>query len=64
MFLKENILPGLDAMYRYESYDNRINPTRGMLFELNLGGKINTSEYFQAIRLFQALYGILQCPHP
>jgi len=35
---------GLDAMYRYESYDDRLNPTRGMLFELNLGGKINTAD--------------------
>ncbi|APG59257.1 metallophosphoesterase [Christiangramia salexigens] len=35
---------GVDAIYRYESYDDRLNPTRGMLFELNLGGKINTAE--------------------
>lgn len=35
---------GLDAIYRYESYDDRLNPTRGMLFELNLGAKMNTAE--------------------
>lgn len=35
---------GLDAMYRYESYDDRLNPTRGMLFELNLGAKMNTAD--------------------
>ncbi|AVR46926.1 phosphoesterase [Christiangramia fulva] len=35
---------GLDALYRYESYDHVLNPTRGMRFELNIGGKINTAD--------------------
>ena len=43
-FFDRKYFAGLDAMYRYESYDDKLNPTRGMLFELNLGGKINTAE--------------------
>jgi len=35
---------GLDATYRYESYDDVLNPTNGMRFELSVGSKINTSE--------------------
>lgn len=27
--------------YNYESYDNKLNPTRGMLFDFTLGGSIN-----------------------
>ncbi|MBT8296184.1 MAG: outer membrane protein assembly factor, partial [Gramella sp.] len=43
-FFDRKYFAGLDAMYRYESYDDRLNPTRGMLFELNLGAKINTAD--------------------
>ncbi|MCH4823774.1 metallophosphoesterase [Gramella lutea] len=43
-FFDRKYFAGLDAMYRYESYDDRLNPTRGMLFELNLGGKINITD--------------------
>lgn len=34
----------LQATYRYESYDNKINPTRGMDFSLLLGGTQNVKE--------------------
>jgi len=34
---------GLNATYKYESYDVVVNPTRGMKFELNGGTKTNTS---------------------
>ena len=43
-FFDRKYFAGLDAMYRYESYDDRLNPTRGMLFELNLGAKLNTAD--------------------
>ncbi|HKJ48233.1 MAG TPA: hypothetical protein VJ973_04045, partial [Christiangramia sp.] len=43
-FFERKYFAGLDAMYRYESYDDILNPTRGMLFELNLGAKINTAD--------------------
>ena len=43
-FFDRKYFAGLDAMYRYESYDDVLNPTRGMLFELNLGAKINTTD--------------------
>ena len=43
-FFNRKYFAGVDAMYRYESYDDILNPTRGMLFELNLGAKINTAE--------------------
>ncbi|KZS38895.1 phosphoesterase [Aquimarina aggregata] len=35
---------GLDATYRYESYDVAVNPTSGMRFEINLGGRANVDE--------------------
>jgi hypothetical protein len=34
----------LEGTYRYESYDNRVNPTRGMLFELVSGATKNIDE--------------------
>lgn len=48
---------GLDAMYRYESYDDELNPTRGMLFELNLGGKINTANPERQFGYFKPYMG-------
>ncbi|MBW2961419.1 metallophosphoesterase [Mesonia aestuariivivens] len=35
---------GLDATYRYESYDDVLNPTNGMKFQLSVGGKMNTKQ--------------------
>lgn len=35
---------GLEGTYRYESYDNILNPASGMKFELLVGGKMNTEE--------------------
>ncbi len=32
---------GLDGTYRYESYDVVVNPTSGMKFEINVGGRMN-----------------------
>lgn len=48
---------GLDAMYRYESYDDRLNPTRGMLFELNLGAKQNTADTERQYGYFKPYMG-------
>lgn len=48
---------GLDALYRYESYDNKLNPTRGMLFELNLGGKVNTAQVDRIFGYFRPYMG-------
>lgn len=48
---------GLDALYRYESYDNTLNPTRGMLFELNLGGKVNTAQVDRVFGYFRPYMG-------
>jgi hypothetical protein len=31
----------LTSNYNYESYDNELNPTRGMLFDITMGGSIN-----------------------
>ncbi|SFN58552.1 metallophosphoesterase [Salegentibacter flavus] len=52
-FFKRKYFAGLDALYRYESYDNSLNPTRGMKFELNLGGKLNTSDTDQHYGYFK-----------
>ena len=35
---------GVDGTYRYESYDDVLNPTNGMRFQLSIGGKMNTKE--------------------
>ncbi len=35
---------GLDGTYRYESYDVVVNPTRGMKFEVNIGGRMNVDD--------------------
>ena len=43
-FFDRKYFAGLDALYRYESYDDVLNPTRGMQFDLNLGGKLNTAD--------------------
>ncbi|MDR5590600.1 metallophosphoesterase [Christiangramia sp. SM2212] len=43
-FFARKYFAGLDALYKYESYDDVLNPTRGMLFELNLGAKMNTAD--------------------
>jgi hemolysin activation/secretion protein len=38
-FYKRRFFGGLEAQYNYKSFDNAINPTRGMTFMLNIGGK-------------------------
>lgn len=43
----------LQANYRYESYDNKVNPTRGMDFNLLLGGTQNVKES-------DAIYGFVK----
>lgn len=56
-FFGRKYFAGLDAMYRYESYDDRLNPTRGMLFELNLGAKINTANIDRQYGYFKPYMG-------
>ena len=56
-FFDRKYFAGLDAMYRYESYDDRLNPTRGMLFELNLGVKQNTSNTKRQYGYFKPYMG-------
>ena len=56
-FFDRKYFAGLDAMYRYESYDNTLNPTRGMLFELNLGAKLNTAEIERQYGYFKPYMG-------
>ncbi len=43
-FFERKYFGGLEGTYRYESYDNTLNPTRGMKFELILGGKMNLED--------------------
>ncbi|GFZ81531.1 hypothetical protein GCM10011531_09570 [Aquaticitalea lipolytica] len=38
-FYKRRFFGGLEAEYNYKSFDNAINPSRGMTFMLNVGGK-------------------------
>ena len=41
-FFNRKYFLGLEGTYRYESYDNVLNPSNGMKFELVVGGKMNT----------------------
>ncbi|MDT0295146.1 metallophosphoesterase [Mesonia ostreae] len=43
-FFERKYYVGAHATYKYESYDDEINPTRGMDFELTFGGNLNTTE--------------------
>ncbi|HET8753282.1 MAG TPA: BamA/TamA family outer membrane protein, partial [Salinimicrobium sp.] len=43
-FFERKYFAGLEGTYKYESYDYELNPTRGMKFELEVGGKMNTTE--------------------
>ncbi|MDX1470620.1 MAG: phosphoesterase, partial [Flavobacteriaceae bacterium] len=61
-FYDNDFFGALGAEYRYHSADNESNPTRGMTFLLNLGGKTNlgeTDDLFgyvdTSLRLFNAL---------
>lgn len=56
-FFDRKYFAGLDALYRYESYDDVLNPSRGMKFELNLGGQMNTAETSQAYAYFKPYLG-------
>ena len=43
----------LQAIYQYESYDNKVNPSRGMDFNIRLGGTQNVKES-------EALFGFVK----
>ncbi|WP_378175555.1 metallophosphoesterase [Aquimarina sp. SS2-1] len=53
---------GLDGTYRYESYDVVVNPTRGMKFEINVGGRMNidnTNRTFGYLKPHLSFYNAL-----
>src|SRR5690606_7493752 len=61
-FFERKFWGGLEGTYRYESYDNNLNPTRGMRFELVLGGKANvedTENNFGYFKPFWEFYNAL-----
>ena len=43
-FMERKYFFGIEGIYRYESYDDVLNPANGMKFELIVGGKLNTNE--------------------
>ncbi|WP_121667960.1 metallophosphoesterase [Mesonia aquimarina] len=43
-FYERKYFAGLQATYGYESYDDVLNPTQGMDFNLTVGGKMNTKD--------------------
>ncbi|MBU3821084.1 metallophosphoesterase [Flavobacteriaceae bacterium XHP0103] len=43
-FYKRRFFGGLEAVYNYKSFDHSINPTKGMTFLFNLGGKTEFKE--------------------
>ncbi|MFP4845043.1 metallophosphoesterase [Winogradskyella sp. PE311] len=44
-FYKRRIFGALEAEYRYQSFDNKLNPTRGMTFLLNLGVRSEFNDF-------------------
>lgn len=52
----------LNGTYNYESYDNELNPTRGMIFEVTTGGIMNmgdTERYFGYLKSKMGFYNAL-----
>ncbi len=47
-FFERDYFAGLEGTYRYESYDDVLNPTNGMKFELIGGGKVNVEDDSEA----------------
>ncbi|GAA4805115.1 metallophosphoesterase [Litoribaculum gwangyangense] len=43
-FYKRRYFGGLEAAFNYASFNNKINPSRGMTFMLNIGGKTEFKE--------------------
>lgn len=43
-FYERKYFFGLEGLYRYESYDDVLNPSNGMRFQLKVGGKMNTND--------------------
>ncbi|WP_226294289.1 metallophosphoesterase [Aquimarina algicola] len=61
-FFNRKWFTGLDAIYQYESYDITINPTRGMKFDFNIGGRMNidhTERSFGYIKSYLGFYNSL-----
>ena len=43
-FFERKYFAGIEGIYRYESYNDVLNPSNGMKFELTIGGKMNTND--------------------
>ncbi len=43
-FFERKFFANIDVHYKFESYDNAINPTRGMLFSLQTGARMNVED--------------------
>jgi len=43
-FFERKFFANVDMQYVFESYDNAVNPTRGMLFKVQTGGRTNVED--------------------
>ncbi|MCK8524308.1 metallophosphoesterase [Aquimarina sp. D1M17] len=43
-FFERKFFANLDVHYQFESYDNKVNPTRGMLFSIRAGATTNVDD--------------------
>ncbi|MEZ4803581.1 MAG: metallophosphoesterase [Gelidibacter sp.] len=43
-FYSRKVFAALEGEYNYNSFDNKLNPSKGMTFLLNLGGKTNVDD--------------------
>lgn len=51
-FFKQKNYVSYQSVYRYKSFDDNLNPTRGMDFKVELGGTVNTSDVDQHFVFF------------
>ncbi|WP_271783302.1 metallophosphoesterase [Aquimarina algiphila] len=43
-FFERKLFGNIDLHYKFESYDNAVNPSRGMLFKLQTGARMNVED--------------------
>lgn len=56
-FYERHYFGGLEAEYDYFAADNRINPSKGMVFKLNIGAKTNVQDLDQVFGYINSNFG-------
>ena len=56
-FFERKYFFGLDGIFRYASYDNVLNPSNGMRFNFNVGGRMNVKQTDQVFGFLETYLG-------